>query len=253
LTHRAEQQLIVLNALDRGELLMAEAADLLGLSTRQVRRLRRAYRRHCAKALVHGNRGRRSPSASVTLSGSGSCILPARPTLGSITSTSASYWPSEKVSRCLIARSTASSGRPGCVVRGDRRCDGRGPGCHVSGPRRRARLLRGLSRPRSGQGHPGRRVQRSPRHLPPAAKRPLTLQEQLAGKPAPTQVARALQELGTRWIPASSPQATDEIVKPRRYPGWAPGRKIRVDAGDPRPKSGARGWKPHRVGCPSGR
>ncbi len=42
LTHRAQQQLIVLTALDRGELLMAEAADLPGLSSRQVRRLRRA-------------------------------------------------------------------------------------------------------------------------------------------------------------------------------------------------------------------
>ncbi len=39
LTPRAQQQLIVLTALDRGELLTAEAADLL----------------------VHGNRGRRSP------------------------------------------------------------------------------------------------------------------------------------------------------------------------------------------------
>ncbi len=40
LTQRAEQQLIVLNALERGELLVAEAATLLGLSSRQVRRIR---------------------------------------------------------------------------------------------------------------------------------------------------------------------------------------------------------------------
>ena len=38
LTQRAQQQLIVLNALERGELFMAQAADLLGLSVRQVRR-----------------------------------------------------------------------------------------------------------------------------------------------------------------------------------------------------------------------
>ncbi len=61
LTQRAQQQLIVFQALDRGELLMAKAADLLGLSTRQVRRLRRAVRRRGPKALVHGNRGRPSP------------------------------------------------------------------------------------------------------------------------------------------------------------------------------------------------
>lgn len=61
LTQRAQQQLIVLNALERGELFMAQAADLLGLSVRQVRRLRAAYRRRGAHALVHGNRGRPSP------------------------------------------------------------------------------------------------------------------------------------------------------------------------------------------------
>ena len=44
LTHRESQRLMVLNALDRGEVLMADAAILLGLSIRQVRRLRSAYR-----------------------------------------------------------------------------------------------------------------------------------------------------------------------------------------------------------------
>ncbi len=44
-------------------------------------------------------------------------------------------------------------------------------------------------------------------------QRPLTLQEQLAGKPAPTQVGRALHELGIRWIPASSPQAKGRIER----------------------------------------
>ena len=39
---------------------MARAADLLGLSPRQVRRLRRVYRTRGPAALVHGNRGRRS-------------------------------------------------------------------------------------------------------------------------------------------------------------------------------------------------
>ena len=61
LTQRAQQRLLVLNALDRGDLLMAEASHLLGLSVRQVRRLRSAYRTHGPSALVHGNRGRQSP------------------------------------------------------------------------------------------------------------------------------------------------------------------------------------------------
>jgi len=61
LSQREQQRVMVLNALDRGDVLMAEAGDLLGLSVRQVRRLRGAYRRKGPKALVHGNRGRPSP------------------------------------------------------------------------------------------------------------------------------------------------------------------------------------------------
>ncbi len=40
---------------------MADAARLVGLSVRQLRRLRRAYRRRGAAALAHGNRGHPSP------------------------------------------------------------------------------------------------------------------------------------------------------------------------------------------------
>jgi transposase len=61
LTQPAQQRLVVLNALERGEVVMAEAAALVGLSVRQLRRLRRAYRRRGVKALVHGNRGPPSP------------------------------------------------------------------------------------------------------------------------------------------------------------------------------------------------
>src|SRR5437016_10833603 len=58
LTPRAEQCLKVLHALDRGKLLVAEAAQLLGRSVRQVRRLRAALRARGPVSLVHGNRGR---------------------------------------------------------------------------------------------------------------------------------------------------------------------------------------------------
>jgi transcriptional regulator with GAF, ATPase, and Fis domain len=44
LTYQESQRLLVLSALDRGELMMAEAATLLGRSVRHLRRLRRAYR-----------------------------------------------------------------------------------------------------------------------------------------------------------------------------------------------------------------
>jgi hypothetical protein len=56
----AEQQhLLVLNDLEAGIVISAEAVELLGLSVRQVRRLRAAYWQRAAAALAHGNRGRR--------------------------------------------------------------------------------------------------------------------------------------------------------------------------------------------------
>jgi transposase len=61
LSQREQARLLVLNALNRGALKMAEAARLVGLSVRQLRRLRRAYRLRGAAALAHGNRGRPSP------------------------------------------------------------------------------------------------------------------------------------------------------------------------------------------------
>ncbi len=47
---------------------------------------------------------------------------------------------------------------------------------------------------------------------------PRTLAEQLQGRPESTQIGRAFQDLGIRWIGAHSPQATDEIVKPPLLP-----------------------------------
>jgi hypothetical protein len=62
--NRAEQRrLLVLNHLEAGALVNAEAAELLGVSIRQVRRLRAAYRERGAAALAHGNRGRRPAHA----------------------------------------------------------------------------------------------------------------------------------------------------------------------------------------------
>lgn len=50
----------VLNRLGRAELTTTEAAGLLGLSERQVWRIRRAFEARGPAGLVHGNRGRRS-------------------------------------------------------------------------------------------------------------------------------------------------------------------------------------------------
>lgn len=44
-------------------------------------------------------------------------------------------------------------------------------------------------------------------------RQPLTLEEQLQGHRAPTQLGRMFQELGIQWIPASSPQAKGRIER----------------------------------------
>lgn len=60
MTSREQQRAQVLTRLLVGELTVAEAAQLLGLSERQVFRLRRGFERDGPAALVHGNRGRPS-------------------------------------------------------------------------------------------------------------------------------------------------------------------------------------------------
>lgn len=49
---------MVLNQVERGKLTGPEAAQLMGLSLRQVRRLLAGYRKEGVAALAHGNRGR---------------------------------------------------------------------------------------------------------------------------------------------------------------------------------------------------
>jgi hypothetical protein len=61
MTSRERQRAHVLTRLLVGEVATAEAALLLGLSERQVWRLRAGYERDGPAALVHGNRGRASP------------------------------------------------------------------------------------------------------------------------------------------------------------------------------------------------
>lgn len=66
LTTEEQRRLMVLNQLGSGAVSSGEAAALVGLSVRQMRRLRRQYEREGAKAVAHGNRGR-SPANAVPL------------------------------------------------------------------------------------------------------------------------------------------------------------------------------------------
>jgi Winged helix-turn helix len=58
LTTSEQRRLIVLNHLESGALVNAEAARLLDLSVRQLQRIKAAYSASGAAALSHGNRGR---------------------------------------------------------------------------------------------------------------------------------------------------------------------------------------------------
>lgn len=58
LNMKEQTRLMVLGEVDRGVMHVAEAAQVLALSERQVQRLLAAYRKEGAAALAHGNRGR---------------------------------------------------------------------------------------------------------------------------------------------------------------------------------------------------
>lgn len=59
LNKKEQKRLMVLNKLERGEMGIAEAAQLLSLSLRHVKRLRAGFHEKGADALSHGNRGRK--------------------------------------------------------------------------------------------------------------------------------------------------------------------------------------------------
>jgi transposase len=61
LTVKEQKRLKVITEMEAGRMKGREAAEMLGLSLRQVRRLTAAYRKEGAAGLAHGNRGRPSP------------------------------------------------------------------------------------------------------------------------------------------------------------------------------------------------
>jgi transposase len=63
LTPEEQRRLMVLNQVGSGLLSSQQAAGLLGMSERQLRRLRRAYEERGARAVAHGNRGRQPTNA----------------------------------------------------------------------------------------------------------------------------------------------------------------------------------------------
>jgi transposase len=256
LTHRAEQCLKVLHALDRGELLMAEAAQLLGRSVRQIRRVRAAFRVRGVAALVHRNRGR--PPVNRVADRLRARVLHLATTVYVGLNDHHLHDLLTERDGLTLSRPTVQRILRAAGIRSPRR---RRPPRHR---RRRERMPQaGLLVQLDGSTHAWL-DQRGPRltlivamddatgevlaatfreqedahgyfqvlHTLTQTKgipiavysdrhgifhrrktKPLTLQEQLAGKAASTQVARALQDLGIQWIPAQSPQAKGRIER----------------------------------------
>ena len=61
LSQREQQRLSVVTEVESGRWTVEQAAEVLGLSVRQVWRLKAGYKEDGAAAFVHGNRGRVSP------------------------------------------------------------------------------------------------------------------------------------------------------------------------------------------------
>jgi len=59
LSGREQKRLVVLNEVEKGKMVVREAAEVLGISVRQGWRLLAAYREDGAAGLAHGNRGRK--------------------------------------------------------------------------------------------------------------------------------------------------------------------------------------------------
>lgn len=256
LTQRAQQRLVVLNALERGEIIMAEAATLVGLSVRQLRRIRGAYRERGAIALVHGNRGQPSPRrvtavirtrvvrlaqtlyAGVNhrhlteLLAEREDLVLSHPTVHRILRAAGLRSPRrrrpprhrqrrERMSRAGLLVQIDGSQHPWLQDRGPRMVllhaidDATGT---VLGAVFRERedaagyllLLRQIA---ASHGLPV--AVYTDRHgiFKRTKRLPLTLEEQLRGRPEPTQVGRALAEFGIQWIPATSPQAKGRVER----------------------------------------
>ena len=59
MNRKEQRRLVVLNQVKMSKVIGREAAEILALSLRHVRRLVAAYRKEGAAALAHGNRGRK--------------------------------------------------------------------------------------------------------------------------------------------------------------------------------------------------
>ena len=256
LNAKEQQRGMVFNRVERGELTGMEAAELAGLSLRQVRRLLAAYRREGVAALAHGNRGR-GPAHALPEETRKRVVTLAQGRYGGFNHYHLQELLEEReqlaISRSSVWRILRAAGIPSprrrrppqhrqrrerypqegmlLQVDGSRHAwlEGRGPYLTLVGaiddatgtvPHALFReqedaqgyflLLREIIQ---NKGVP--MALYSDRHsiFSVNPKQQESLEEQLAGERQPTQVGRALKELGIQSILALSPQAKGRIER----------------------------------------
>jgi len=256
LTKREHQRLDVLSRVHDGVLRAREAARLLGLSLRHLRRLLGRWRQHGPAAMAHGNRGRPS-RRRVAETVRARILTLARTTYAGVNDHHFTELLAERedlhVSRKTVQRLLRTAGigsprkrRPPKHRRRRERMPQAGllvqmdgsdhPWLEDRGPRlillaaiddATGEVLAGVFRPEEDtHGYFLLLRQLIRRYgLPVAAytdrhgifhrdpRTPQGLAEQLDGDVASTQVGRALQELGIRWIPAASPQGKGRVER----------------------------------------
>lgn len=247
----AQRRLTILTHLSAGELTLEEAAAILGLSARQVRRLAERLRSDGIAALVHGNRGRH-PVNRIAEDHRAELLRLAKETyIGfnpvHMAETIAEEHPELAVSARSLRRILEDGGiakvrtrrpprhrsrrermpRAGMLLQADGSdhdwLEGRGPrltlvggiddatgilpGAVFRAAEDAAGYFEMLAQTARGVGLP--LALYTDRHgiFVKDQNRPPTLTEQLTGQRSLTQVGRALEALGVRWVPASSPQA----------------------------------------------
>src|SRR6516165_10568951 len=255
LNQKEQHRVHILTRLQGGILRAAEAASLLGLSVRHLRRLLARFRRHGAAAVSHGNRGRPS-HRRLTAAVRAQVLTLARTTYAGVNDHHLTELLRLHHGICL-SRPTVQRLLRGAGLPSPRR---RRPPRHR---RRRERMPQtGLLVQMDGSHHPwledrGPRLvllaavfrleedahgyflllrQLIRRYGLPAAvytdrhgifhrdpRTPPTLSEQLAGRLKSTQVGRALQELGIRWIGPGRPRrrvGLNASLAPSRIGSW---------------------------------
>lgn len=256
LNAREQRRLLVLNQLEAGTLTNEQAAELLLLSVRQVRRLRSRYRAQGAAALAHGNRGR-SPANALSDEVRRSVIELATTRYRGFNQQHLSEKLTEEhglqISRPTVHRLLKAAGVPAprrrrppkhrrrrdrypragmlLQVDGSRHdwLEGRGPYLTLIGAIDDATgevTAAEFRLQEDAQGYFVVLRRTIARHGVPLAiysdrhgiffktkDKELSLEEQLLGRPQPTQFGRLLEELHIRQILALSPQAKGRIER----------------------------------------